>query len=257
MLFHGSSGLQRIALKVSDMGRVVSKKFLGRGALLLGAGPSCDPLVWVNGQLALIGERGAPKWRMEVKEAPFVQRLKEGFAVLSGSKSKSQLSVYRDNGSGVPSVTLPVTGRITSARVQEEDEGRVAAMGLCLDVTSPCSRPDGTRGPFNVLITRGKGNAFRVLIRHIQGHLDFASYPDGGLVIASSSKDDVTDLIKRDKKQRIEWQVSLPGRVSSGPHLGPSGEIYLATCKGWECAPPFSLFAVTGMAPSQNESISE
>lgn len=246
MLFQGSSGLQRVVIRVSQMGRVISTKPLGRGALLLGAGPACEPLIFVNGNLAMMGERGKSRWQMSASETPFIQRLIGGFGIISSHKTQSQFTLFRDDGSSRFRVSLPVSGRVTTARILPGNMGQIAAIGMCLDVTSPCAQPLGTRGPHNVLLTGGRDKSFRVLIRHIQGHLNFAPDSGGGLVVASSSSDNVTELVKRDAQQRIAWQVTLPGRLSAGPYLGPSQEIYLATCKGWECGSPHSLFAVTG-----------
>ena len=76
--------------------------------------------------------------------------------------------------------------------------------------------------------------------------LGMIPYDTGGFVVASSPEEELTELTRRDAQQSVIWQVSLPGRLSAGPYVGPSGEIYLATCRGWDCGPPHLLIAVTG-----------
>ena len=104
-----------------------------------------------------------------------------------------------------------------------------------------------------MLITADGEGGYRTLLRQIQGHLNFTAHPREGLVIASTSDGKTTELTHRDPTGAVLWQVALPGRLSAGPYVGPSGASYLATCRGWECAAPHTLFAVTGIALEDND----
>jgi hypothetical protein len=73
------------------------------------------------------------------------------------------------------------------------------------------------------------------------------------MVVAGSSDEHQTDLTARDARENVLWSVSLPGRLSAGPYVGPEGEIYVATCAGWDCRSPYFLFAVTGRKPEIEE----
>ncbi len=250
ILFHGVSGLQRVAVRVTERGTVMQQNELGRGAVLIGAGPACRPLVWRDGNIALLDDRGRMMWSRPWSKPPFVRRLSGGFAVLGKPDGKAaRLELITDQGRVVRANELPISGRLTSARMLHQGYNRIDVIGLCLDVTSPCARPEGNRGPFNALLMAHGSGEFRTLIRHVRGHLGFAPYPDGGLVTASSNEGDWTDLTLRDSERSIVWQVTLPGRLSVEPYIGPSGEVYVATCHGWECAAPFRLYAITGRAP--------
>jgi hypothetical protein len=247
MLFNGLSGLMRVAVLISEGGSVSRETALERGAVLVGAGSSCEPLVSIGGEIAMLDARGNSLWRRPATETPFIHRLETGFAIVNASEDGSVgLEVITDQGRVVQSTDLPVSGRITSVGIQPHSDFKIEAIGMCTDVTSPCSRPDGNRGPFNALLTATSTRNFRTLIRHVQGHLNFTQYSDRGLLVASSSGDFETDLVLRDNTQAVTWQVTLPGRLSAGPYVGPSGEVYLGTCRGWECSAPHLLIAVTG-----------
>ncbi len=252
VLFHGMSGLQGIAVHISTRGSIIRETELARGAVLIGAGPSCEPLVWQNGEIRLLNPSGHPIWQfpMSLADLPFVQRLEGGFAYVTGHAERpSHLDVVTDHGRAFQSMDLPIIGRLTAARILPRSDFGVAVLGLCLDVTSPCSRPDETRGPFNALLTSTGSEDYRVLVRHIQGHLNFAPYLNDGLIVASSENATSTDLTLRDANHAVVWNVTLPGRLSAGPYVGPSGEIFLGTCSGWECNVPYLLISVTGTPP--------
>jgi hypothetical protein len=85
MLVHGMSGMKRVAVEISARGGKTRVAKLGRGGLLVGAGPSCEPLVWREGELKLLGARGTPIWRRSYPSAPFVTRLDDGFALIRGN----------------------------------------------------------------------------------------------------------------------------------------------------------------------------
>ncbi|MCP4199031.1 MAG: hypothetical protein GY762_17945 [Proteobacteria bacterium] len=256
ILFHGMSGLQGIAVQISMRGSVIRETELSRGAVLIGAGPGCEPLVWQSGEIRLLNPSGQPIWRipLSLPDLPFVQRLVEGFAFVAGHAERpSRLDVVTDQGRVFQSLDLPIVGRLTAAKILPRSDFGVKVIGLCLDVTSPCSRPGGTRGPFNAILTAAGKDSYRVLVRHIKGHLNFTSYLDGGLVVASSESDNSTELTLRNASYGITWQVALPGRLSAGPYVGPSGEIYVGTCRGWECDAPHQLISVTGKPPPPKE----
>ncbi len=247
VLFQGISGLKRDAVLITNRGTVIRKTALKRSAVLIDASPTCEPLVWQDGEISLLDARGQPIWRHPSRDLPFVHRLEGGFSIVTGQAGRPALfEVVTNNGYLAQSVALPVQGRLTAVQVLPQVNLGVEAIGFCLDVTSPCARPDKTRGPFNALVTSLGNNKFGVLVQHVQGNLSFAQYPDGGLVIASSKDADATDLVLRDEGHQVVWQVNLPGRLSSGPYVGPSGEVYVGTCREWECSAPHLLIAVTG-----------
>ena len=144
---------------------------------------------------------------------------------------------------------LPVAGRLTNIDVIPKEALGVDAIGLCLDVTNPCAKPEGSRGPFNALVTADGKGGFRTLMRHVAGHLGFTKYLDEGIVVASSKEEFSVDLVLRNKAHTVVWQLTLPGRLSSGPYVGPYGAIYVATCRGWDCERPYRLYSITGKVP--------
>jgi outer membrane protein assembly factor BamB len=256
ILFHGTSGLQGIAVQISMRGSVIRETELTRGAVLIGAGPRCEPLVWQSGEVRLLNPSGHPIWRipLSLTDLPFVQRLEGGFAFVAGHAERpARLDVVTDQGRLFQSLDLPVVGRLTAAKISPRADFGVNVLGLCLDVTSPCARPGRTRGPFNAILTSAGKDTYPVLVRHIKGHLNFTSYSDGGLIVASSENDTTTELTLRNASYGITWQVTLPGRLSAGPYVGPSGEVYIGTCHGWECNAPHLLISVTGKAPPPEE----
>ncbi len=254
-LFHGMSGLQRVAVHITRRGSLMSETALGRGAVLIGSGSMCKPLVWLGGEIAMLDVRGNTLWKKPMSRLPFVHRLDGGFALVStNAAGTAHLDVLADDGRVLQASELPVSGRLTGVRIlPRPDSLSVDAIGVCLDVTSPCSKPEGTRGPFNALVSTVPGIGFRAMLRHVQGHLNFAPYPEGGLLVANSQTAMETDLTLRDARRSILWQVVLPGRLSSGPYVGPSGEVYVATCRGWSCEAPYILVSITGRAPTPKQ----
>ncbi|MCP4676848.1 MAG: hypothetical protein GY854_15305 [Deltaproteobacteria bacterium] len=250
-LFHGMSGLQRVAVHITRRGSIMSETALGRGAVLISSGSMCQPLVWLGDEIAMLDVHGNTLWKRPSSQLPFAHRLDGGFALVSANASgMSHLEVLTDDGRVLQSGELPISGRLTDVRILPRPGGlSVDAIGACLDVTSPCSKPKGTRGPFNALVSAVPGVGFRAMLRHVQGHLNFASYPEGGILVAGSQAAMETDLTLRDAGHSILWQVALPGRLSSGPYVGPSGEVYVATCRGWNCEAPYLLVSITGRAP--------
>jgi hypothetical protein len=220
---------------------------LERGALVLGAGPNCEPLVWHGGEVALLDSRGLKQWQYPAKSAPIVHRIEGGFLLADyGPDRPVRLTAMHDRGTVAWTSELPVAGRLTRIGAIAGDNLRARAVGLCLDVSSPCARPGENRGPYNALLTPAAGGGLRVLVRHTRGHLGLVPYGAGGFVVASSPDEGLTELTRRDADETVIWQVSLPGRLSAGPYVGPTQEIYLATCNGWDCQSPHLLIAVTG-----------
>jgi hypothetical protein len=80
--------------------------------------------------------------------------------------------------------------------------------------------------------------------RVVQGHINITEVSDG-FVVAVSRKNNETELTKKDRHGSILWTVRIPGRFSAGPYTGPYGGIYLGTCKGWNCMPPYNFISVT------------
>lgn len=253
-LFHGMRGMEGVAVNISNRGVVVRETTLERGAIVLGAGPNCTPLVWNGSEIGLLDNRGLYVWHRGMPAEPMAKRIDGGFILASaGIERPVLLESVRDNGNIAWSTNLPVSGLMTDLEVLNKQDVSRHVIGICMDISSPCSRPSGTRGPFNTLITADEKHDFYVLQRHIKGHLNFTAYDDGGMVVASSSDEHQTDLTARDARENVLWSVSLPGRLSAGPYVGPEDEIYVATCAGWDCRSPYSLFAVTGRKPKIEE----
>ncbi len=253
MLVHGMSGLKRVAAEITERGTLAKVTKLGRGAILLGAGASCEPLVWREGKLAMLDERGNRLFQRDYDSAPFVQRMGDGFAVVSSRAGlPAMYEIIRNSGETVASGELPVAGRLTTVDVFH-DGFRMKALGVCLDVTNPCAKPKGNRGPYNAMLTVDPKGSFRTLVRHTVGHLNFAFHPNGGMVVASSKEEREVDIVFRDAEYNVLWQLTLPGRLSAGPVLGPYGGVYVATCHGWSCHAPYRLFAITAVKPEPEE----
>ena len=248
VLFCGIKGMERVAINISERGTIVRELMLERGSVLLGASRTCKPLVWNTKSVSLLDDRGIAIWKKTLKNMPIVKRQNDGFLLaVSGPDTLIQMEHVSDTGINNWNLTLPVKGRLTKLGVISEPEGARISMGLCMDVSSPCAKSEGTRGPYNTLITGNKHEGFRVLLRQIKGHLGFTQYPSGGIVTADSTKKNETDLTRRDKDGTILWTLSLSGRLTAGPSLGPNGEVYLATCNGWKCTAPYTMYSVTGM----------
>jgi len=247
-LFHGIRGLEGVAVTISKRGAVMRETVLERGAVVLGAGESCAPLVWHGDEVSLLDARGIKQWRHPAPSAPMVRRLDGGFLLVSHAADKPvRFTAIRDAGEVVWSQDLPASGRVTGIGLHPGANLRARLVGLCLDVSSPCARPGGDRGPYNALMTLAPNGELRALVRHTSGHLAFAPHPRGGFVVASSPDVELTELtLRSDVGDSVVWQLSLPGRLSAGPHVGPEGEIYIATCNGWDCDPPYLLIAITG-----------
>ena len=111
---------------------------------------------------------------------------------------------------------------------------------------------EGEISPFNALMKVTPKKEPRPLIRHVQGHLGFAKWPDGGLVTGSSNDSKTTDITLRTTEGSILWNITVPGRMSAEPYVGPDGEVYVATCMDWDCRPPYTLFSITGKKPTED-----
>jgi hypothetical protein len=252
VVFQGVRGLESTAVTISDHGMVVRELALERGSLLLGTGIGCEPLIWRGGEVAMLDPRGIERWRRPLAREPLVSPVDSGFLLVTGAATGAIAALVLDaEGRPIWTADLPVAGRMTRIDPLAVRAGRPTALGLCLDVSSPCARPGELRGPYNALLTPGADGRMRVLARHTRGHLAVAPDPAGGLLVASSSAEDATEVARRGADDIVRWQVALPGRLSAGPFVGPSGEVYVATCGGWECGPPFRLAAITGAEPAQ------
>jgi hypothetical protein len=255
MLVHGMSGMKRVAVEITPRGGKTRVSKLGRGALLLEAGPNCEPLIWREGELKLLSPRGIALWRRRYANAPFVTRLDGGFALISGQAGlAARFEVITTDGRTVSKGSLPVSGRITRADAISDVGVSILGIGFCLDVTHPCAAPGSNRGPYNAFVTRDGKGGFRTMIRHTAGHLGVTRLADGGIITASAKDGAETDLVRRDAHQKVVWQRTIPGRLSAGPYIGPYGAVYIATCAEWSCTSPFRLFAVTvEKPPSEDE----
>ena len=254
MLVHGMSGMKRVAMEISARGTKNHLSKLGRGGRLVGAGPSCEPLVWREGELKLMGNRGYAVWRRPYPSPPFVTRLEDGFALIRGKAgSPAMFEVITHDGRTTAKGSLPVSGRITRADAIPTVGVGISGIGLCLDVTHPCAAPGSNRGPYNAFVTPDGKGGFRPLIRHTAGHLGVLRLEDGGLFTASTQDGLETDLVRRDASENVVWQLTLPGRLSAPPYIGPYGAVYVATCANWSCDTPYRLFAITISEPEPDE----
>ncbi|MBN2340362.1 MAG: hypothetical protein JXR45_02690 [Deltaproteobacteria bacterium] len=247
VLFQGKRGQKSVATVVSDKGSVVNEIELAFGSVVLGASFNCEPIVWSGGQVALVDSRGDVGWSYPLKNRPLLYKLFSTYLLIVPD-AQDQVSVMRLGKDGQLQFkrSLPISGRVTAAKVIELN-GLRQAIALCKDVSSPCARRDGNRGPYNVLLTGENGN-FSVLERRVKGHDNLEAFFDRGFVHAGSGKDDETVVTMRDTQGKILWDVVLPGRLSAGPFVGPYGGVYVGTCMGWECAKPYRFISLTGAA---------
>jgi hypothetical protein len=201
----------------------------------------------------MLDKQGDTRWKRIYKKPPFISRFHMGFTTISSNNEyPAQLEIIAEAGSILQSQELPVSGRLTTAQVFTRNEAELEAIGFCLDVTSPCAKPVTTRGPFNALVIPDHHGNYRVYSRYTKGHLNLTQYPGGGIVVASSASNDSTDVVRRDTTQNVLWQLTLPGRLSAGPYVGPNGEVYIATCGDWACSSSFVLFSITGREPKES-----
>jgi hypothetical protein len=249
VLFQGSRGLKGVAVTISARGTVIREVELERGALVVGASLACDPLVWDGAELGLLDARGLYRWRREFGSLPAVARDAQGFVLASGAPERPiQVEAVSVDGRLRWSRELPLSGRFSRFDLVEGALDGALLAGLCLNVESACSKLDGDRGPYNTVIRLGADGSPGVLERQAQGHVGMARLdPGGGVALAGSSGEGSTELTLRDAGGVVRTVVTLPGRLSAGPFVGPSGEVYAATCDGWGCRPPYALFAVTGI----------
>jgi hypothetical protein len=249
MLFQGSRGLAGVAVTVSARGTVVREMELERGAVVVGASSGCEPLVWNGAEIGLLDARGLYRWRRVYAALPFVERLGRMFLLASGAPERPvRVESVSEDGDTAWTADLPTSGRFSRFGALDGalDGGIIA--GLCLNAESACSSQDGDRGPYNTLLRVSGAGAADVLERQLQGHLGVASLRSGGFAAASSSDERSTEVSFRDATGAMRATVTLPGRLTAGPFVGADGEVYAATCDGWRCAAPYSLFAITGIA---------
>ena len=254
VVFQGVKGMEGVAVAISQRGAILGETMLERGSVVKGAAADCSPLVWNGTSIELLDSRTIARWRKVISVEPIVHRLEGGFLLATSTPEMPvQLLALSDGGSLMWRTELAVKGRLTNMNVAEEAGFSIPAVGLCMDVSSPCARPSGDRGPFNTLLSQTGQGKFRVLIRHIKGHLNFVQYPGGGVVTASSAEDNTCEVVRRNGAGDIVWSVTVPGRLSAGPYIGPWGAVYLGTCSFWECGPPYRFFSITGMEPQKEE----
>jgi hypothetical protein len=254
VLFQGSRGLQGVAVTISARGAVVRETELERGARVVGASLGCDPLVWNGADLGLLDARGLYRWRREYTSLPAVAREGEGFVLAAGGPEKPvHVESIAGDGRVTWSADLPITGSFSRFDVLGGALDGTLVAGLCLNVESACSKLDGTRGPYNTIVRLGARGPLGVLERQAQGHVGMARLAPAGLALASSASEGSTEVTLRDRTGSVRTVVTLPGRLSTGPFVGPSDEVYVATCDGWGCRAPFTLFAITGIEPPPPE----
>jgi hypothetical protein len=254
VLFQGSRGLKGVAVTISARGTVIREVELERGALVVGASAACDPLVWNGAELGLLDARGLYRWRREYGSLPAVARDAEGFVLAGGAPERPvQVEAVSVDGRGRWSEELPLSGRFSRFDILEGALHGALLAGLCLNVESACSKLDGDRGPYNTVVRVGGGGRVGVLEREAQGHVGMARLEPRGLALAASSEEGSTELTLRDGGGAIRTVVTLPGRLSAGPFVGPGGEVYVATCATWGCRAPYALYAVTGIGEPSSD----
>ncbi len=251
-VFHGAGGMVRKAVEVSQRGLILRITDLSRGAQMLDTDNLCNPLIWRDGELKLLNDKGIAVWTRNYSVAPLVSRLEKGFFITSGrASSLSVFEMVADDGKTYFKGNLPVNGRLFKAEIISSYGLDVKMLGLCLDVTHPCAKPGSGRGPYNALVTSDGKGGFRAMLRHTSGHLGAIALDNENSIIASSKDENATDVEMRDRYQKVIWQLTLPGRLSAGPYAGPYGGVYVATCTGWNCEKPYRLFSIT--ATKQDE----
>ncbi|MBN2715630.1 MAG: hypothetical protein JXX14_07220 [Deltaproteobacteria bacterium] len=245
VLFQGKRGQKSVATVISESGAVVSETELPFGAVVLGASFKCEPIVWTSGSVALILERGHTGWSYPLKNRPLFFRLFNTYLFIVPDAQEDVSVVMVDKmGTILYKRGLPISGRVTDGKVVELS-GLKQAIALCRDVSSPCARRDGNLGPYNVLLAGERGQ-FTVQERLIKGNNGIAPFFTDGFVYAGSSDEDATTLTLYNHQGKILWDTELPGRLSAGPFVGPYGGIYVGTCMGWKCTPPYRFISVTG-----------
>lgn len=245
ILVQGTRGLSSEAVRIGPRGDVGRRIELPRGAVLLGASPTCEPLVWSDGRVVQLDARGRSVWGRSTAQMPLCTALPRGAAfVAARGEQRALYELIDPRGQTLSSLELPVEGRLTAGWVAPSPTGVGRAIGLCMDVTSPCARKDWGRGPYNALVSLGQDGSVNPLFKHITGHIGFVALPDGRLITASSIDEDTTSVIVRDASDAVLWQAPLAGRMSAGPVVGEN-TVYVATCAGLACDPPHTLFALT------------
>ncbi|MBN2529760.1 MAG: hypothetical protein JXR76_25440 [Deltaproteobacteria bacterium] len=249
VLFQGKRGQKSVATVVTDSGAVLNETELPFAAVVLGASFTCEPIIWSSGQVSQVGGRGELKWSYPLKNRPLFFKLFNTYLFIVPEPQESVAVVMVDKvGTILYKRGLPIAGRVTDGTVIELS-GMRQAIALCKDVSSPCARRDGNRGPFNVLLTGDRGQ-FSVVERLVKGHNNIARFFNEGFVYAGSSTEDETTVTMYDRSAKIIWNTVLPGRLSAGPWVGPYGGVYLGTCMGWECSKPYRFISMTG-APEE------
>jgi hypothetical protein len=249
VVVQGRRGSASEAVRLGVHGDIGRRLELRSGALLLAVTRSCDPIVWSEGKLLQLDERGQTTWGRDTHQMPFCTTLPAGLAcIASRGESSALFELICTNGKTLAASELPFSGRLTAARVASSPKGLARIIAACTDVTSPCARRDTNRGPFNALMGVSEDGAVTPLFQHPTGHIGFEVLPDGRLVTASSIDGESTSVAARDASNGVLWQVDLPGRLSAGPTID-SNTVYIATCKGLACEPPYELFGLTLQRP--------
>ena len=256
VMFQGRRGKISVAVVITNSGAIFSEFSLPVASVLLGASNDCLPLVWSGeesgNEIFMLNSRGDTTWSHHLETVPVFNKLKDGYLLAIPHATSSIRLVKLDfNGNVKWNKKLPVTGRITSMNIFNK-KGSTDVIAICKDVSSPCTRQNGNRGPFNTVIMGSKGH-FSILERVIQGHINISNIADNGFITAVSRRENETELTMRDSFGSVLWTLNLPGRFSAGPYAGPYGAIYLGTCTGWSCTPPYRFLSVTAATPSKDE----
>lgn len=253
VVVQGRRGSVGEAVRLGVHGDIGRRLELKSGALLLAVTRSCDPVVWSEGRLLQLDERGQTTWGRATNHMPLCTTLPAGLAcIASRGESSALFELICATGKTLAASELPMTGRLTAAKVASSPKGLARVIAACTDVTSPCARRDTNRGPFNALMGVSDDGTVTPLFQHPTGHIGFEVLPDGRLVTASSIDGEATSVTTRDASNRVLWLANLPGRLSAGPTVA-SNTVYVATCKGLACEPPYELFGLTLERPDPSQ----
>ncbi|MCU0662468.1 MAG: hypothetical protein MUC50_09110 [Myxococcota bacterium] len=245
VVVQGSRGMSSEVVRLSPDGEVGRRLELSSGAVLLGATPTCDPIVWSDGKILALDERGRKIWGRATPKMPLCSALPAGQAcVVARGDERALFELVAPSGKTLASAELPITGRLTTAVAVASPSGRARVIAACTDVTSPCARSDSNRGPFNALLGLAEDGSVSPLFKHPTGHIAFSALADGRLITASSIDGDSTSVAARDASNDVLWQAELKGRLTAGP-IVEAPVVYVATCQGLACDPPFELFCLT------------
>lgn len=250
VLFQGRRGKQSMAYVITPGGSIFAKYEMPVASVLLGTSDNCLPVIWSgeeqNNEIFLLNTRGEIAWSHHLKTVPLFNKTRDAYLLaIPNDENPIRMVKLNFDGSVAWNSELPVIGRLTRMDIFDAGNGQ-QVVGLCKDVSSPCTRNGGNRGPFNTVVL-GRNGKFSVLERVVSGHINITEIKNKGFVTAVSRTENETELTMRNSEGAILWTTLLPGRFSAGPYAGPYDAVYLGTCTGWKCKPPYHFISVTAV----------